>query len=95
MELKFEMLQYLRDAWDDHAASCCAHPKVFLLNPGNFELIGWVEVLGMPVLPDPSVAPKRVKLVRGVGFAGEFVSEPVFLDPRWGVVDDRTRPHNA
>ncbi len=67
----------------DHAATLGelrAH-KVFLMNPGNFELIGWVEVLGMPVLPDESVGHKRVKLVCGVGRAGILDQQPVFWAP--------------
>ena len=37
-------------------------PRAILLNPGNYELFGWEELWGVPVLPDDRIAPKRFRI---------------------------------
>ena len=64
------MLEHIKAGWEAHTSACDQTPKAVLFNPGNHELNGWDEVLGLPVLPDESVAPKRFKLVCGAGRAG-------------------------
>jgi hypothetical protein len=87
VEIELEMLMNIRGALEDHeSGSCGSEPKAILMNPGNFELIGWDEVFGLPVLPDPRVGPMRARLVCGAGRAG-FCEEG---DVWW---DDRGRPH--
>jgi hypothetical protein len=81
VELEIEMLEYIGAAIDEHAIDCERRPKVILLHPGNHELIGWDEVFGLPVLPDPRVEPKRFKLVCGeVGTAGVLEGKIVWWD---------------
>jgi hypothetical protein len=60
--LEAEMLEYIRKGLDHHAQSCPLAPRAILLNPGNFELFGWDELWGVPVLPDDRVAPKRFRI---------------------------------
>lgn len=86
MELAVEILTNMRAAWEAHAAECDQPPKAILLNPGNYELVGWHEVLGLPVLPDADVAPMRFKLVCGSGRGGYCVEGDVW----W---DELGRPH--
>jgi hypothetical protein len=50
------------------------------MHPGNHALVGWDEVLGLPVLPDPRVEPKRFRLLCGVGFGGHCADGLVFWD---------------
>jgi hypothetical protein len=60
--LEAEMLEFIRRGLDHHAKSCPLAPRAILLNPGNFELFGWDELWGVPVLPDDRVAPKRFRI---------------------------------
>ena len=60
--LQAEMLAFIRRGLDHHASTCPLAPRAILLNPGNFELFGWDELWGVPVLPDDRVAPKRFRI---------------------------------
>jgi hypothetical protein len=60
--LEAEMLAFIRRGLDHHASTCPLAPRAILLNPGNFELFGWDELWGVPVLPDDRVAPKRFRI---------------------------------
>lgn len=80
MELEIEILDHIRAACEQHAAECDRPPKAILLNPGNYQLVGWHEVFGLPVLPDPRVAPKRFKLVCGAGHGGYCSEGVVYWD---------------
>jgi len=60
--LEAEMLAFIRRGLDHHASTCPMTPRAILLNPGNYELFGWDELWGVPVLPDDRVAPKRFRI---------------------------------
>jgi hypothetical protein len=60
--LEAEMLAFIRRGLDHHASTCPLAPRAILLNPGNYELFGWDELWGVPVLPDDRVAPKRFRI---------------------------------
>jgi hypothetical protein len=60
--LEAEMLEFIRRGLDHHAQSCPLAPRAILLNPGNYELFGWDELWGVPVLADDRVAPKRFRI---------------------------------
>lgn len=79
-----DILLNIHAAWEAHAAECSQLPKAILLNPGNYELVGWDEVLGLPVLPDEGVAPMRFKLVCGTGRGGYCSDGAVYWDERGG-----------
>jgi hypothetical protein len=85
-ELEIEMLDYIREAYDAHAAECERAPKAILFHPGNHGLVGWDEVVGLPVLPDDRVAPKTFLLLCGSGQGGCCAEGDVF----W---DDQGRPY--
>jgi hypothetical protein len=79
MDLEIELLGRVREVLDEHDATCEQTPKAILLNPANHELLGWDEILGLPILPDPRVDPLRVKLVCGNhGWGGTFEGEKVW-----------------
>ncbi len=80
------MIENIRVAFDAHAAECDRDPKAILMHPGNYELVGWDEVFGLPVLPDERVKPKRFLLVCGTGHGGYCTQGNVY----W---DDEGRPH--
>jgi hypothetical protein len=62
MSLEAEMLAFIRAGLDHHNGSCPMPAKAILLNPGNYELFGWDELWGVPVMPDDRVAPKRFRI---------------------------------
>ena len=74
------MLNRIRAAWEQHAAECPQAPKAILMHPGNYELIGWDEVLGLPVLPDERLDPKRFRIVCGTGRGGYCERGDVWWD---------------
>lgn len=78
--LQVEMLANIRREWEKHDRECARPPKAILMHPGNFQLIGWHEVFGLPVLPDERVEPKRAKLLCGVGAGGYCTEGDVFWD---------------
>ena len=79
MELEIEMLLNVRAALADHDENCDSEVKAILMNPSNFDLIGWVEVLGLPVLHDERVEPKMARVVCGVGAGGQCEEGQVVL----------------
>jgi len=92
MDLEAEMLQRIRVAWEHHDRACSQPIKAILLNPGNHGLMGWDEVLGLPVLCDPIVEPKRFRFVCGAGLGGFVGEEPVVWDDdgrAWGLEESR------
>jgi hypothetical protein len=70
MSLEVEMLENIRAACAGHAEECDQPPKAILMHPGNFELVGWNEVLGLPIVPDEGVEPKHFQLLCGTGRGG-------------------------
>lgn len=80
MDLQIEILTHIKAAWEEHASECDQAPKAVLMHPGNFQLIGWDEVLGLPVLPDERVEPKRFRLVCGSGTGGCCAEGVVYWD---------------
>ncbi len=74
------MLENVRAAHEAHAAECEQTPKAILFHPGNHGLVGWDEVLGLPVLPDERVALKRFLLLCGSGQGGHCAEGDVWWD---------------
>lgn len=82
MNLELEMVLSVKAEYERHAEQCCPFPRAVLLHPGNFELLGWVEFLGLPVLADDRVNPKRAKLICGSGVGGMHNGLPVYWDDK-------------
>ena len=83
-EFEAQMLMNVRAAFDAHEKECPRQPKSILLNPANHELLGWDEVLGLPVLPDERVETMRARLVCGEGGAGYCDEGQVVWDDHGG-----------
>ena len=60
--LEAEMLEAIHKGIDQHNRDCPMPAKAVLLNPGNYELFGWDELWGLPVLPDDRVQPERFRV---------------------------------
>ena len=84
VELQIEMLLNTREALAEHDECCDSEAKAILLNPGNFDLIGWDEILGLPVLPDERVEPIRARVLCGVGTGGHCAEGKLFWDEDGG-----------
>jgi hypothetical protein len=78
------MLLNTRAALAEHDESCDSEAKAILFNPGNFDLIGWDEVLGLPVLPDDRVEPLRARVLCGVGIGGYCAEGNIIWDEQGG-----------
>ncbi len=48
VEVEIGILEGILVALEEHARECERPPKAILLNRGNYELIRWHEVLGLP-----------------------------------------------
>lgn len=73
------MIEGMREAWELHADDCDRPPNAILLNPANYDLIGWDEALGLPVLPDPRVPADKFRIHCGV-CGGQIGAVPVWWD---------------
>ena len=78
------MLLKIREELAKHEESCNSPAKAILMNPGNFDLIGWNEVLGLPVLPDERVEPMLARILCGVGTGGVCEEGKVYWDEQGG-----------
>ena len=79
MDTEIRLLMRMREQLERHLDECCNRPKAMLLNLANHSLLGWDEVLGLPVLPDPRVEPGQARLLCGnSGWGGLFEDEPVW-----------------
>lgn len=79
--LEAKMLASIKAALDHHNGSCPMPARAILLNPGNYELFGWEELWGLPVLPDDRVAPERFRVdCDGSAFGIESEIEQVVAD---------------
>jgi hypothetical protein len=74
----------IRAAIEQHAERCGRAPKAILLNPANFDLLGLIEVLGLPVLPDDRVPIMRVRIHCGAGRGGRCEEGDVHWDEDGG-----------
>jgi hypothetical protein len=70
LKLEIEMLTNIRTMLEQHAEECPRKPKAILLNPANHRLLGWDEVLGLPVVASERAKPMSGRLVCGAGRAG-------------------------
>jgi len=62
MSLESEMLAHIHAGLTQHDRTCPMPAKAILLNPGNYELFGWDEIMGIAVIPDSRVQPKRFRI---------------------------------
>lgn len=56
------MLENIVKGLEHHNATCPMPARAILLNPGNYELFGWNELMGVPVEPRDGVPPKRFRI---------------------------------
>ena len=82
MSLEADMLRNIHAGLAHHDATCPMPARAVLLNPGNFELFGWDEILGVPVEASDSVAPERFRIdCSGSAFGVEEAIEQFVIEP--------------
>ena len=76
-------LEAISKAIDQHNASCPFPAAEVRMNPFEVERLGWEEIRGLPVVPDPAIGTGRFRIVcsrEGEGLEVEeveAVGEPI------------------
>lgn len=80
-------LEAISKAIDQHNAGCPFPAAEVRMNPFEVERLGWEEIRGLPVVPDPAIGTGRFRIVcaRDLEDAGieevEAVGTPVEVGP--------------
>jgi hypothetical protein len=56
-------LEAISKAIDQHNASCPFPAAEVRMNPFEVERLGWEEIRGLPVVPDPAIGTGRFRIV--------------------------------
>ena len=82
MSLEADMLKNICAGIEHHNATCAMPARAVLLNPGNHELFGWTELMGLAVEAHPDVPPRRFRIdCSGSAFGIEEQLEQVMIAP--------------
>jgi hypothetical protein len=83
-------LEAISKAIDQHNANCPFPAAEVRMNPFEVERLGWEEIRGLPVVPDPEIGTGRFRIVcsRETGgteleeteASGEPIAEPIEVE---------------
>lgn len=79
-------LEAISKAIDQHNASCPFPAAEVRMNPFEVERLGWEEIRGLPVVPDPAIGTGRFRIVCSREIDGleleetEAVGEPLEIE---------------
>lgn len=68
-------LEAISKAIDEHNASCQFPASEVRMNPFEVERLGWEEIRGLPVVPDPAISTGRFRIVCSREGEGEGLEE--------------------
>jgi hypothetical protein len=68
-------LEAIVKAIDQHNANCPFPAAEVRMNPFEAERLGWDEIRGLPVMPDPEIGTGRFKIVCSRDMDGEGIEE--------------------
>jgi hypothetical protein len=80
-------LEAIARAIDQHNANCPFPASEVRMNPFEAERLGWEEIRGLPVVPDPALGTGRFRIVcsrEGDGAEleeAEAIGEPIEVEP--------------
>lgn len=79
-DIELAIFATIRQELREHDDDDCDRPVyLILLNSGNYALLGWDEIYGLPVLPADDLEPMRCRIVCGErGWAGAYDDEPIY-----------------
>ena len=68
-------LEAISKAIDQHNASCPYPAAEVRMNPFEIERLGWDQIRGLPLLPDPELGTGRFRIVCSRDLDGEGLEE--------------------
>ena len=68
-------LEAISKAIDQHNTNCPFPAAEVRMNPFEAERLGWEEIRGLPIVPDPEVGTGRFKIVCSRDIEGEGIEE--------------------
>ncbi|HXV04951.1 MAG TPA: hypothetical protein VFP23_03500 [Solirubrobacterales bacterium] len=68
-------LEAISKAIDQHNASCPFPAAEVRMNPFEVERLGWDEIRGLPVVPDPEIGTGRFRIVCSRDMEGSGLEE--------------------
>ena len=68
-------LEAISKAIDQHNSSCPFPAAEVRMNPFEVERLGWEEIRGLPVVPDPAIGTGRFRIVCSREGDGEELTE--------------------
>ena len=68
-------LEAIAKAIDQHNASCPYPAAEVRMNPFEVERLGWEEIRGLPIVPDPEIGTGRFRIVCSRDIDGEGLEE--------------------
>jgi hypothetical protein len=68
-------LEAIAQAIDQHNRNCPFPAAEVRMNPFEVERLGWDEVRGLPIVPDPEIGTGRFRIVCSRDLDGEGVEE--------------------
>ena len=71
-------LEAIAKAIDQHNSNCPYPASEVRMNPFEVERLGWEEIRGLPIVPDPQISTGRFRIVcsrEGEGIEAEQVQE--------------------
>ena len=75
MSAEAKNLEAIAKAIDQHNATCPWPASEVRLNPFEVERLGWEEIRGLPVVPDPALGTGRFRIVCSREGEGEGLEE--------------------
>ena len=86
MSAEAKNLEAISRAIDQHNSTCPYPAAEVRLNPFEAERLGWEEIRGLPIVPDPAIGTGRFRIVCSREGEGseieelEVVGEPIEVD---------------
>ena len=68
-------LEAISKAIDQHNSGCPFPAAEVRMNPFEVERLGWEEIRGLPIFPDPELGTGRFRIVRSRGLDGAGLEE--------------------
>jgi hypothetical protein len=68
-------LEAISKAIDQHNQNCPWPASEVRMNPFEVERLGWEEIRGLPIVPDPEIGTGRFRIVCSRGDDGEGIEE--------------------
>ena len=68
-------LEAISKAIDQHNANCAFPAAEVRMNPFEVERLGWNEIRGLPIVPDPEIGTGRFRIVCSRELDGEGLEE--------------------